>query len=187
MELFHVSYKKIDQFSPRVPANRADGEDDMTPRICFAESIVGCINAKPSGIGPVLSGLLYKIPVTLYVYSIQTEDYADGVLMPPICVQELLHCPDAVVNCEYALLSKPKTIRERVYKVKDITLRENGYSVQNISLEENPKEPEAHLLDQVTRYVNCKKGLQNIEPEQILLRIPDKIAELIDKIRKDAV
>lgn len=185
MELFHVSYKPVENFSPRVPANRAEREDCEIPRICFAESIVGCINAKPSGICPILSGLTHHIPVALYVYSIQTEDYGSDVLMPPICVQEILHCPDALANCEYALLCKPKNIREQVFCVKDVVLRKNGYSVQNLVLEENPKDADAHILMQLTQFVNLRKGLHNILPEQILLQIPDKIAEVISTIRKD--
>ena len=86
MELFHVSYKKIDSFTPRIPQSRADGENASVPRICFAETIEQCVNAKPSGLGPILSGLMNNLPVLLYVYSIHTEDYPAELLLPPISV-----------------------------------------------------------------------------------------------------
>ena len=50
MKLYHVSYNKVDRFIPRVPKERAGGENDDIPRICFSDSIEKCIAAKPSGL-----------------------------------------------------------------------------------------------------------------------------------------
>lgn len=46
-ELYHISQVNHDgeTFFPRVPANRMKGEDAITPRVCFAESIEGAMDA----------------------------------------------------------------------------------------------------------------------------------------------
>ena len=75
MKLYHVSYNKVDRFIPRVPKERAEGENDDIPRICFSDSIEKCIAAKPSGPTALEIAEEEGIPVCLYVYSIDTEDY----------------------------------------------------------------------------------------------------------------
>lgn len=103
MELFHVSYKKIDSFTPRIPQSRADGENASVPRICFAETIEQCVNAKPSGLGPILSGLMNNLPVLLYVYSIHTEDYPAELLLHLLAYMKIcparMHLPTANMHC----------------------------------------------------------------------------------------
>lgn len=46
-DLFHISQVNHDgeTFFPRVPTNRMRGEDAITPRVCFAESIEGAMDA----------------------------------------------------------------------------------------------------------------------------------------------
>lgn len=49
--LFHVSYdvsKDIKEFIPRIPVDRAEDEESLTPRICVAPTIEGCLTAIPS-------------------------------------------------------------------------------------------------------------------------------------------
>lgn len=55
--LWHVSFEKVDEFSPRIPDTIMAGEDEKTPRICTATSIKNCLSAMPSG-GSALKGLL---------------------------------------------------------------------------------------------------------------------------------
>ena len=48
--LYHVStYPKMTDLSPRVPSFRLKGEDDKTPRICLAPSVLNCFRAIPGG------------------------------------------------------------------------------------------------------------------------------------------
>lgn len=176
MELFHVSYKKIDSFTPRIPQSRADGENASVPRKCFAETIEQCVNAKPSGLGPILSGLMNNLPVLLYVYSIHTEDYPAELLLPPISVYENLSCKDALANCEYALLCKPKEVRERTFLVQDILLRQDGYSLRKLYLEENPQDTNAYIVERLTNIINTTVlSSEPVQPEQLLLQMPENL------------
>lgn len=48
MRLYHVAVGKHDlvrTFTPRVPESANPPEDAITPRICFAESLEGCLSA----------------------------------------------------------------------------------------------------------------------------------------------
>lgn len=50
VQLFHVSrYSEgqaaIEEFVPRIPKNRMQGEDDSTPRICVSDNLLGCLRA----------------------------------------------------------------------------------------------------------------------------------------------
>lgn len=110
MKLYHVSYTPVQEFVPRVPECRADGEDTITPRICFAPRIEFCINAKPSGMLPIIASAQIGIPLAIYVYAIELADYRREELLIPPEVKQTLHCPDAVINQEYCLLCKPRNL-----------------------------------------------------------------------------
>lgn len=47
--LYHVSYDLSEplhkEFIPRIPNNTVNEEDESIPRICFSDSIQGCIRA----------------------------------------------------------------------------------------------------------------------------------------------
>ena len=50
LQLFHISrYREgeaaIEEFIPRIPENRMDGENDSMPRICVSDSLTGCFTA----------------------------------------------------------------------------------------------------------------------------------------------
>lgn len=63
--LYHLSKHPVETLIPRVP--KSDFEDQVTPRICFAQSIQGCligINENKNLIGE-----------RFHVYSIETDDY----------------------------------------------------------------------------------------------------------------
>lgn len=110
MKLYHVSYTPVQEFVPRVPECRADGEDAITPRICFTPRIEFCINAKPSGMLPIIASAQIGIPLAIYVYEIDLADYRHKELLTPPEVEQNLHCSDATFNHEYCLLCKPRHV-----------------------------------------------------------------------------
>lgn len=110
MKLYHVSYTPVQEFVPRVPECRADGEDAITPRICFTPRIESCINAKPSGMLPIIASAQIGIPLAIYVYEIDLADYRREELLTPPEVEQNLHCSDATFNREYCLLCKPRHV-----------------------------------------------------------------------------
>lgn len=66
LELFHVSrYREgegaIQDFIPRIPRNRMNGENDSMPRICVSDNLMGCFTA--------MSNPSYEM------YSYQRESY----------------------------------------------------------------------------------------------------------------
>lgn len=110
MKLYHVSYTPVQEFVPRIPECRADGEDAITPRICFTPRIESCINAKPSGMLPIIASAQIGIPLAIYVYEIDLADYRREELLTPPEVEQNLHCSDATFNHEYCLLCKPRHV-----------------------------------------------------------------------------
>lgn len=129
MQLFHVSLslepkdKKL--FTPRVPESTAFSEDQETPRICLADSIIHCIEAiLPKGIS-IHSGML------LQVYTVNiSED--DTYLLSPKEVHR--HVADALFTQEYWYL-QPISMESHVYRIEDITIL-NCINVSALSLEE---------------------------------------------------
>ena len=116
------------------------------------------------------------VPVLLYVYSIHTEDYPAELLLPPISVYENLSCKDALANCEYALLCKPKEVRERTFLVQDILLRQDGYSLRKLYLEENPQDTNAYIVERLTNIINTTVlSSEPVQPEQLLLQMPENL------------
>lgn len=50
MRLFHTSFNlspRVELFTPRIPAQRLDGEDSQTKRICCASHLTGCLRSSP--------------------------------------------------------------------------------------------------------------------------------------------
>lgn len=48
LKLFHISFYNHNlpiTYSPRIPSNTMDGEDNVTKRVCFSTAITGCIRA----------------------------------------------------------------------------------------------------------------------------------------------
>lgn len=110
----------------------------------------------------------------MYILYIQ-KDYPAELLLPPISVYENLSCKDALANCEYALLCKPKEVRERTFLVQDILLRQDGYSLRKLYLEENPQDTNAYIVERLTNIINTTVlSSEPVQPEQLLLQMPGK-------------
>lgn len=77
MKLYHISFTRIPNayFYPRVPGTVAFYEDDCSERICFSESIVGCLAA----IGDCETKL-EECEGKAWLYSIDTDDFDRQVL-----------------------------------------------------------------------------------------------------------
>ena len=76
--LYHVRHRDILEgkaykakkwkVNPRIPSNRMDGEDDSTPRICFAPSIEKCLLGI-TGYGSICRYSLNDCRLSAYAYT----------------------------------------------------------------------------------------------------------------------
>ena len=102
MKLYHVSEKYLGKevmLSPRIPNNQMTklfGEDSVTPRICFCESIGRCLTA----LGDNIKGKV------LYVYETDIGEEFEGYIKRP----SLDEVPDVDTSGEIWLL-KPARLK----------------------------------------------------------------------------
>lgn len=89
-------------FIPQVPEGieDGDGEDFTTPRICFSDSIEGCLGSIPDG-GRGLREYINRWPQnkSFLVFILDSKTISDGKLVYPDQLHELV--PDASVHNEY--------------------------------------------------------------------------------------
>lgn len=178
MKLYHVSYVPVQEFVPRVPECRAEGEDTITPRICFTPQIESCINAKPSGMFPIIQSAHMRIPISIYVYEIESEDYDHDELLTPPEVKRLLHCKDAIVNQEYCLLCSPKylkSVRKEVIGYEADWYENTPWLNRLVAVESNSKWSYfwENIVDAINRKLNSRIGVDSIICD-LGMEIPEK-------------
>lgn len=113
MNLVHVSFEIIDEFIPRIPKDRADGEDNTIPRICVTTDIVRAINALPNGSLVLHKMRVLKLPTIIHVYYLK----ADKVMSNEEVAK---HVPDALSSGEMWILEKPKSVYRVDYEITDM-------------------------------------------------------------------
>jgi hypothetical protein len=105
IKLFHVSFDITEPlcklFIPRVPKNPMNGEDEIYKRICFSDSVTGCINS----IGKVLEPYDNTDSVTIIVWE-KEVDLLDKNLISWRRLYEDNLVPDAAITHEYWYLEK---------------------------------------------------------------------------------
>lgn len=127
MELFHVSLEPVSDgiFVPRVPRNVASMEDTVTPRICFSESIIGCLAAIADFDNKIsCTDFDYKNSCyNAYIYSINTEDFSPEDFIPWNELYESNKVPDASITHEWWLL-KPVKLNPEPIQIHDYVIDE---------------------------------------------------------------
>lgn len=119
--LYHISYDKVrnNTFMPRVPKQRAPGEDKKIKRVCFSDSIEGCFSAMPQG-GQSLRGYLQicaKKGLPPFVYLYQLDEKIEKVeRMSPKQISR--YCCDSLLTGENWILEKI-TIKPRVIEIAE--------------------------------------------------------------------
>lgn len=119
--LYHVSVSKIkgNEFTPRIPKQRIEGEDKTVNRICFCDSIQGCLSAMPTGI-QVVKNLLYlsrigEVTPLLYVYELdETKLPVSNIKYPG---QLKSYVTDASLTGEHWIINQGVECRERLIKI----------------------------------------------------------------------
>lgn len=128
--LYHVS-GRIDGpvaklFIPRVPASTACGEDERTPRICFADSIENCIKS---------IGLDLDIQQYITVYMLDTTALQPENLVTPreLIAKELV--PDVADTNEHWVLS-PCTLVPVFYEILDYEWSHTEWKLTSLVLKQ---------------------------------------------------
>ncbi|EOU1990305.1 hypothetical protein C4D27_16315 [Clostridium perfringens] len=135
MKLFHLSGDISDlseiSFKPRVPLFRAKGENDTIPRVCFSDSILGCLRAIPEcdecGLGYKMTKKLnFNTPVLYDVYMLDTSCLGDKEILNPNQLKRLEYVPDANNNNEYWILSEITCSKIFRINITDVIVDEQG-------------------------------------------------------------
>lgn len=132
MKLFHVSLGLQDKqklFVPRVPEScaREQGEDAVTPRICFSTSVEKCIQAIETF--PQLGEL-----ITVYTFEV---DEQDSNLVTPAFLFAANMVPDALENQEYWYTKEVSLTGER--RVTTMLRREFSLAWSRINVQDVQK------------------------------------------------
>ena len=108
--MVHVSFDLVDEFIPRVPKQRCEGENDTIQRICVAPSIIEALNAIPQAGLVVRNMKSLGLPVIIHCYYLK----ADKVMRNEE-VQK--YVPDATATREMWILEKPKAMNRVDYEI----------------------------------------------------------------------
>lgn len=116
-KFIHVSFDPVEKFEPRIPKNRAPGEDQTIRRICcirtgkdIEKDIMKALNASPCA-GEALNRIAsFGFYPVLHVYELDSQDY-----LLPDEVQK--YVPDAYYSGECWLTKKPISFIHKCYEV----------------------------------------------------------------------
>ena len=123
--LIHASFSQVEQFIPRVPANRLPGENDVIPRICFSTKLESALTSMPSG-GIALKGLLKAIPhvaPVIHIYCCHIWENEHVRFIRPADVKRFFHVLDAADRSEWWALDTPK-LHHRIIKIQKAELKD---------------------------------------------------------------
>lgn len=113
MELFHISMdikEKTKLFVPRIPERIYNGENNTIKRICFSDTVHGCMKA--------IYVPLFKPETKIMVYR-KLFDFNDKNLIHPNEIYNKGYVKDAKANHEYWYL-KPVVIVGELYQIINI-------------------------------------------------------------------
>lgn len=115
--MVHVSFDLVDEFIPRVPKQRCDGENDTIKRICVASSIIEALNAIPQAGLVVRNMKSLGLPVIIHCYYLKADK-----VMSNDEVQK--YVPDAEFTGETWILEKPKAVNRVDYEIADCIVKQ---------------------------------------------------------------
>lgn len=96
--LYNISRNTSDDshlLTPYIPASAAHDEDQVTPRVCFADSIEHCISAISPEFRDISEGTVFRLRVA------KTCNMNASKIIPPGYLTRSGKVPDAIENHEY--------------------------------------------------------------------------------------
>ena len=126
MKLYHISgyidNLKEKKFIPRIPKCKMDFENKSIKRICFSDSILGCLKSLPeygNGVGSKSNmKLKLGIPIFFDVYTIDSEDV--NKIYSPEFLFKNNYVKDSLKTKEYWVLSEVTAKKEFRIEIIDI-------------------------------------------------------------------
>lgn len=115
--MVHVSFDLVDEFIPRVPKQRCEGENDTIKRICVAPSIIEALNAIPQAGLVVRNMKSLGLPVIIHCYYLKSDK-----VMSNDEIQK--YVPDAEFTGEMWILEKPKAVNRVDYEITDCIVKQ---------------------------------------------------------------
>lgn len=115
--MIHVSFDLVDEFIPRVPKHRCEGENNTIKRICVAPSIIEALNAIPQAWLVVRNMKSLGLPVIIHCYYLKADK-----VMSNDEVQK--YVPDAEFTREMWILEKPKAVNRIDYEITDCIVKQ---------------------------------------------------------------
>lgn len=193
--LYHVSFERVESFTPRIPPCRLRWEDAATPRICFCDSIKHCINAKPSGAKCLAAMIAYadhlksgrhevdpEVVLHLYV----AEDQGEGAFLTP---EQLAACHgvlDAQSTGEHWALSTPH-LKHQTIRVLDAAFGKmvdadgkDGLVLKTLVYE--PCQEQQNYLEEV-RSLNAELAQYSIDDLLMAIYDEEAIRKMVSKIK----
>jgi hypothetical protein len=116
--MIHVSFDLVDEFIPRVPKHRCEGENNTIKRICVAPSIIEALNAIPQAGLVVRNMKSLGLPVIIHCYYLKADK-----VMSNDEVQK--YVPDAEFTREMWILEKPKAVNRIDYEITDCIVKQD--------------------------------------------------------------
>ena len=108
----HVSFDVVEEFLPRVPKQRTEGEDDKISRICVSDSVLHSLNAMVDAGKVLMLMQRLNLPLIIHVYYMDSNDAWDTDVVSK-------YVPDAKEHNEKWLLSAPKGVHRIDYLIED--------------------------------------------------------------------
>lgn len=131
MSYVHVSFDTVGRFVPRIPGERADGEDAAIPRICVTDSVLSSLNAVPAAGNVLENTRKINMPLVVHAYYLTPKE---GSVMKPADISG--YVPDAMLTGEHWLTAEPEKVTRRDYMVSCFFTRDgtdvNGKKVISI-------------------------------------------------------
>ncbi len=116
IKLYHISFEKeLDKtFEPRVP-NRAGGDEErLTPRICFSDSIGGCLQA-------VCFNERFKVGDQFVLYELEIDENDENLFNSNYLYENKL-VPDALETGEF-WLTKAVSLKGKLIEITNMEAR----------------------------------------------------------------
>jgi len=132
MKLYHISTSLMHTgiFTPQVPSGieEGDSEDWITPRICFSDSIEGCLTGIPDG-GIGLPAYIRSKSGKAYfkLFTLDTDAYKGIILSPEVIANKV---PDALQTREYWIMDGLK-LEGVLIRLEEFSMAKSG-SVENV-------------------------------------------------------
>lgn len=135
MKLYHISGDinnlREKKFIPRIPECKMDLENGTIKRICFSDSILGCLRALPedgNGVGSKANQRLKRgVPIVYDVYIIDSEEIKN--IYTPKYLYEKGYVNDSLITNEYWILEEVIAKKEFRIEIIDIFFDESNNEI----------------------------------------------------------